>query len=103
MDLTLNILRVVGMVLCVLLIMWYVQREYNKPDVQARVNKARYEEAHRYGPCNSEPDRLSKYMSDVEFVRRQEDIHDNCEGHAICDLVSSIEHDYRQQKETSGN
>jgi hypothetical protein len=26
----------------------------------------------------------------VEQLRRQEDVHDSCEGHALCDLVSEL-------------
>lgn len=85
----------VGFLLILVALIWYTRWEYNRPETQARINKARYEEAHAYGPCSQT--QLAHYKSEVDIIRRQEDIHDNCEGHALCDLVSRIEYDYREQ------
>ena len=95
-----DILYPFGVILAVVFLYLYLRA----PAQDEARKRAAYERAHEYGPCPSiskdlELERLSKYADDAAFVRRQETIHDNCEGHAICDLVSSIEHDYRQQKE----
>ena len=81
----------------IVIIMVALYMFFRRPEMVNAMKDADYQRAHPYGPCcNNDQLRttLEKYVSETEFVRRQEEIHDNCEGHAICDLISTIEYDY---------